>query len=65
METLTLPYGDAYEVACNLKNSREVSADMVLAAAQEKARELDLKILSSYCTGPTESELLASLNSGI
>lgn len=64
VECLTLPHEDgAYEVACNLLNTRITGPEAVLKAAREKADELGIEIVKYYTTGPTESELLDRYNS--
>jgi len=63
VEALTLPHSDgAFEVACNLLNTRKMSPEDVLKNAEELSLGLGLKVASSYCTGPTEDELLKRMN---
>ena len=60
VEALTLPHhGGAFEVACNLLNTREQGPARVLAVAQDAAESLGLEVADHYCTGPQEEELLA------
>jgi hypothetical protein len=61
VEALTLTHaGGAYEVACNLKLPAVVTPLMVLDRARRCIVEegLDVDIVESYTTGPTEAELL-------
>ena len=61
VEALTLPYGNTFEVACNLLNTREYGPEVVLEIAQNTADELGLGIVHHYCTGPTEPLVLQQL----
>ena len=62
VEALTLEHEDGcLEVACNLRSPAEVDSATVLRAAEEVSRSLGLTIASSYVTGPSEQELLATL----
>ncbi len=63
VEALTLKQGEAYEVACNLKNPRAMGPDSVLRVCEEQAKELALTITDSYTTGPTEKGLIDILES--
>ena len=60
MEALTLPHEDgSLESACNLLNWHIEGPEYVLERAQAKAAELQIEIVKSYTTGPSEQELLA------
>ena len=62
VEALTLEHEDGcLEVACNLRCPAEVDSAAVLLAAEEVSRSLGLTIANSYVTGPSEQELLATL----
>lgn len=61
VEALTLSHSEgALEVACNLKQPAVVTPEMVLDKARRCIEEagLDVAIVDSYTTGPTEAELL-------
>ncbi|ETV96456.1 hypothetical protein H310_10208 [Aphanomyces invadans] len=59
VEALTLQHRDgAYEVACNLLDSRSVPPETVLAIAAAAANDVGAAITDDYFTGPTETALL-------
>ena len=61
-QALTLEHEEgSLEVACNLLNVRVRAPTDVLNLTSEKCREMDIQIVKSYTTGPTEEELLARL----
>ena len=63
VQALTLEHEDGCrEVACNLLNVAERSPEQVLEIALRKCRELDVEVVTSYTTGPTEKELLARIS---
>ena len=63
VQALTLVHEDGCrEVACNLLNVAERSPEEVLDTALRRCRELDVEVVASYTTGPTEKELLARIS---
>jgi hypothetical protein len=65
IEALTLYRGDQLEIACNLRSPHieEYGTAAVLARATKLAAERGLDVDTSYCTGPSELELLDKLQS--
>lgn len=63
IEALTLYRGDQLEIACNLRSPHveEYGTAAVLARATKLAAERGLDVDTSYCTGPSELELLDKL----
>jgi hypothetical protein len=59
VQALTLQHeGGAYEIACNLLDSRKRSPGDVLTAVNTKCRELGLHVAHSYTTGPSEQDII-------
>jgi len=65
VEALTLSHSNSLEVTCNLLSPSLYSPEKVLERAKEKAKEVGVSIVSSYCTGPSEDELLAMLKESL
>lgn len=64
MEALTLRRGDGtFEVACNLLRSKKTTPAMVLAAAEERAGVLGIRVVEHYETGLTEEGAIAAIMS--
>lgn len=63
MEALTLRREDgAYEAACNLLRPRQTTPAMVLAAAEEQAATLGIRVVEHYETGLTEEGASAAIS---
>lgn len=63
MEALTLKREDGtFEAACNLLRPKETTPAMVLAAAEEQAAALGIRVMEHYETGLTEEEATAAIS---
>ena len=59
VQAMALRHERGIEVACNLLNPMETTAEMVTKYVEMKAKELGVTVLDSYCTGKTREELIS------
>lgn len=63
VEALTLRREDGtFEAACNLLRPKETTPAMVLAAAEERAAALGIRVVEHYETGLTEEEAIVAIS---